>query len=375
MRVCYIATTVHLSQALGEGVGSTTHTYNLAAELARLGDSVVVVTERWEGDKAVEDICGLKVYRLFRGWVVSAKKIRKSPFGFLAAFLKPVSNLSLALQVADLARREQCGVLFERAQSMIGGLVSVLCDKPLAVEVIDNLFSKFSLERATRVFAYTDKFFEPHLAEKIELVSAGADLRLFKPLKTRPRYDACYVGSFKEWDGLEDLVEALAFAAKERPGLRVALVGQGPRLETVKALAAARGLEENLLFLGAKGMQETAEIINASEIGLAPYNVSRSRKGEFKKYGYYFSPLKVIEYMACGKAVVATDYELVRRLLPPGNALVKEGDAKGLARALLELLADDNRYAVERNNLLQAKEFSWARLAHRVHEALEEATG
>src|SRR3989338_3426850 len=373
MKVCYIATTTHLSSALSEGIGSTTHTYHLARELREQGNDLVVVSERWDSYKGVEELNGLRVYRLFRGGVVSAKKIKQSPVAWLGLVLKPLSNLWLAWRVSRIAEKEGCDVLLERAQSVIGGLVSWSTGKPLVMEVIDNLFSRASLARAKRVFAYTDRFFDEDTRKKVELVSAGVDLAVFRPRKTRICYDACYVGSFKEWDGLEDLMEAIDLARKQKPSLVVALVGDGPRREAIQALIKEKGLEKNVAWLGRKGLEETAETISASCLGLAPYNVSRSRKGEFKKHGYYFSPLKVLEYMACGKAVVATDYALVAGLLPKGNALAGEGDAAALAEGLLGLLASDDRYAVEQRNLLAVRRFSWKRLAEKINDALEAA--
>ncbi len=379
MRVCYIATTAHVSGSLGEGIGSTTHTWCLARELRALGHEVVLVSDRWEKDPAFEELAGVRVHRLFRGGAVSAKKAKASSWRPLLRALKPLGNAWLAWQVAGLARRTGCDVLFERAQSRIGGLVSLLTGKPLIVEVIDNLYSGLSLARARRVFAYTDRFFDARVRPKVELVSAGVDPGTFKPVKAARKWDACYVGGFKEWDGLEDLVDAVGLAREERPGLTVALAGQGPRLEEVRARVKKAGLEANVELLGPKPLKDVVGIINASAVCLAPYNVARSAKGGFDRYGFYFSPLKVIEYLACGKPVVATDYELIARLLPEegkarGNALVPAGDAQALARALLRLLGDDEgRDAAGRLNLARSRELTWARLAARVQAACQEA--
>ncbi len=381
MRVCYIATTAHVSGSLGEGIGSTTHTWCLARELRARGDEVVLVSDRWESDPAFEEIRGVRVHRLFRGGALSAKKAKASPWRPLLSFLKPLSNAWLAGRVAAIAQREGCDVLFERAQSKIGGLVSWWTGKPLIVEVIDNLCSGLSLARASRVFAYTDKFFDAGVRPKVELVSAGVDPEIFRPAKAIParKWDACYVGAFKEWDGLEDLVDAVALARTERPGLTVALVGRGPRFAEVTARVKKAGLEANVELMGAKPLEDVVRTINASAVCLAPYNVARSAKGGFDKFGFYFSPLKVVEYMACGKPVVATDYELIARLLPGegkagGNALVPTGDARALAAALLRVLADDEgRDAAGKRNLERSRDLTWAKLAARVHRALAEA--
>ena len=372
MKIGYLATTAHLSASMREGIGSTTHTYNVARELKELGNEILVISDRWEGDLPFEVIDGLRIYRLFRGGIVSAKRARRSLLGLFLAPFKPLSNWLLAWQSARIVEREGCDLLLERAQSKTGGIAALLTGKPLVVEVIDNLFSRLSLEQARRVFAYTDKFFDAQTKQKVELVGGGADLHVFRPAKEKPLYDACYVGSFKEWDGLEDLLKAVEIARQNSPRLRVALVGTGPLFEEIRKRTRERGLEENVRLLGNLSMAETVRTINASAIGLAPYNVSRSRKGEFRKYGFYFSPLKVVEYMACGKAVVATDYALIDRLLPSGNALVKEGDAQGLAGGILQLLNDPDRYLVERKNLLRAKKFSWRGLAQQMNAVFEE---
>jgi len=55
------------------------------------------------------------------------------------------------------------------------------------------------------------------------------------------------------------------------------------------------------------------EYIAAADVAVAPYNPSGFR--DMERYGFYFSPIKIFEYMACGKPVVTTDIEIVRDVI------------------------------------------------------------
>jgi len=370
MKICYVATSVHLSNELNDAIGASTHTYALAKEFTKLGHEVNVICERKRGDEAAEEIDGIAIYRLKRAIVTETEKIKKSKLRPLLKKFRPISTLLLGLKIARIVKQKNCDLIFERAQSRgAAAIASLLTGKPLFVEVIDNLFSNYSLRKAEKIFAYTDCFFNDTLKRKVVLVNAAVDLRLFKPVKVGNEFDLCYCGAFKGWDGVEDLAMATKLVKEKKPGIKVLLIGEGLRLNAVRKLVKENNLEKNFVFLGRIPLKKVAENICRAKICVAPFNIKNCSEGEFEKYGFYFSPLKIFEYLACGKPIVATDYPLIGAIVSHENGLLfEEGSPQQLAEKILQLLNAKNLKEIEKNNREKAKRYDWEKVAKKIND-------
>jgi glycosyltransferase involved in cell wall biosynthesis len=78
-------------------------------------------------------------------------------------------------------------------------------------------------------------------------------------------------------------------------------------------------------------------------------------------YAYFMSPLKMFEYMAAGRPIVATDLPSAREILDDKSAvIVKPGDAEDLARGILKVLRDEEAAAfLAENARAKVKNYSW----------------
>ncbi len=140
-----------------------------------------------------------------------------------------------------------------------------------------------------------------------------------------------FVGGFYPWHGLALLLDAFVSLSMEIGNLRLVLVGDGPERSNVERRIAAEGLSDRVVFPGRIPHEDLAPWISMFDIGVMPNS---------NEYG---SPMKIFEYMAMGKPVVAADYGPLRDgidhgvegfLFPPGNATV-------LREYLKTLLTDD----------------------------------
>lgn len=173
--------------------------------------------------------------------------------------------------------------------------------------------------------------------ERIEVVpNAVAPTRIGR---RRPRDDDEFVlgfcGSLKAWHGVDVLLEACAIAFAEEPTLRLEVVGKGP----LEHLLDSAGLPaDRVRALGALPHSAALERLCCWDAGVAPY---------LPLEDFYFSPLKVVEYMAVGLCPVASDLGDLPALLDNGGRglLVPAGDAERLASAFLELARDRERAA------------------------------
>lgn len=195
--------------------------------------------------------------------------------------------------------------------------------------------------------------------DRIAVVPNAVNPQRFAPRQSRGHgFVLGFCGSLKAWHGIEVLLEACATAFAQEPLLRLEVVGTGP-LE--HALAAAGLPTDRLRLLGPLPHAAALERLRWWDAGLAPY---------LPLEGFYFSPLKVVEYMAAGLCPVASDLGELPALLDHGGrgVLVPAGEAEALAAALVELARDRERAAElgRRARAFVLAERTWERNARAV---------
>jgi glycosyltransferase involved in cell wall biosynthesis len=218
-------------------------------------------------------------------------------------------------------------------------------------------------------------------ADRIVEVEWGADTDRFRPgaagpvpFERRPGdLVAVFAGAFRPWHGAIHLVEAMRrIETTGTPAVRAVLAGDGPELPRVRE--AARGLER-VTFAGAVAHDTMPALLAAADVGVAPFDVHAHAP---LSIAFYWSPLKVFEYMASGLPVVAPDIAGLRRIVTDGRegALYDPADGGALARTL-ERLRDPalRRRLGDAARERAVRDFSWAghclRLAAAMQRALE----
>jgi glycosyltransferase involved in cell wall biosynthesis len=198
---------------------------------------------------------------------------------------------------------------------------------------------------------------------KIEVVANGVDAERFAP--EFPADSAVpvigFVGTLKPWHGLEVLVDAAARLKAQGLRFSLLLVGDGPERGAIEAALAARGLAAQTELTGAVDPGEIPGMLARIDVAVAPYPDLAD---------FYFSPLKVMEYMAAGRAVVASRIGDIDGLVRHGETglLCSPGDAAALAEILAELIRNPGRRAslgrAAREHALA--ELGWTSVAQRI---------
>jgi glycosyltransferase involved in cell wall biosynthesis len=176
-----------------------------------------------------------------------------------------------------------------------------------------------------------------------------------------------YAGHLYAWKGVDLLIEALASI----PRVNGLIVGGHPRepdLERVKQLAAKLGILDRVTFTGLVPPSDVPAYLSQASVLVLPNPASAIST-------HFTSPLKLFEYMAAGRAIVAADLPSIREILRHGeNALLVEpGNASAFAEGIQRLITDRplaDRLA--RAAFDQATGYTWQRRAERL-EALFEA--
>jgi glycosyltransferase involved in cell wall biosynthesis len=339
----------------GDFVGGSTHVLKIAESLGKKGSQVFIISRRMEGQRKYEKISeNIFTRRVYRGLIlpihgkISSKEGEKSEF-FLNFIEKPyffIYRFILIFLILYLLKKYKIDIILDRSSSKgIGVFSGFLLRIPTFMELLDTDYSVLSLKLANKIFAYTKRIINPNLHDKVEIVSAGVDTDIFKPLSSeevRKKYGlkdkktVVYVGSLSAWHGAEDLIEV---ATKLHEDIRFLMIGKN--LEILGEKAKEKGVNSKFIFTGFVRHEEVPNYITAGDVAVAPYNPKGFK--EMEKYGFYFSPIKIFEYMACGKPVVASDLEIIRDIINENKCglLAKPGDAEDFAEKIRMLLEDE----------------------------------
>ncbi|GGE02478.1 hypothetical protein GCM10011515_22680 [Tsuneonella deserti] len=182
-----------------------------------------------------------------------------------------------------------------------------------------------------------------HCAGKIGLSPNGVDLSLFGD--PPPRDDGLadslgigngpvigFIGSFYDYEGLDDLIAALPELRSRHPGASLLLVGGGPVEAALRAQAAASPAGEAVRFTGRVPHGEVERYYSLIDVLAYPRKASRLTE--------LVTPLKPLEAMAQGRIVAASDVGGHRELIEDGatGALFPPDDPAACAAALADLV-------------------------------------
>ncbi len=142
-----------------------------------------------------------------------------------------------------------------------------------------------------------------------------------------------FVGGFFPWHGLESLIQAVPIVAKIYPAVQFLLVGEGQTKHELEESVQQAGLTANVTFVGRVEFDEVPMWIGACDVCVVLHRPTRSYPGD---------SMKLWEYLACGRPVVATagaGYGDTIEAMGAGLA-TQVNDPQDLARQLLKLLGD-----------------------------------
>ncbi len=174
----------------------------------------------------------------------------------------------------------------------------------------------------------------------IRVLPNAVDTRLFhaglngQPVRERLNLDGRFVigfvGTFKRWHGVELLLQAFQELHGADPSIHLLLVGDGPLLPHFDDEVRKAGLEEAVTFAGGVPHQDVPQYLAAMDVAIAPYPALED---------FYYSPIKLFEYMAAGRPVVASRVGQVAEVVLDGvtGLLFEPGDCPSLVDCIRRL--------------------------------------
>ncbi len=289
-----------------------------------------------------------------------------------------------AARVIRLARREPPALLFTRhpqvgAAASLLGIAAVLEVHDLPQGRLGPLwFRAFLRGRGARALVVITRALREALplegfSRPVLLLPDGVDLERYAslpdPAAARaalglpPRFTAGYTGHLYAGRGA-DLLLSLA---ERLPQVTFLLAGGRPAdVERLRAAARAAGLR-NLILTGFLPNADLPLYQAACDVLLMPYQrrVAASSGGDIARY---FSPMKVFEYLASGRAILSSDLPALREVLRPENALLLPPESlDAWERALRTAMAQPQRLqALAERARRDAAAYTWEARARRI---------
>ncbi|WP_147918938.1 glycosyltransferase family 4 protein [Ruania zhangjianzhongii] len=173
---------------------------------------------------------------------------------------------------------------------------------------------------------------------RVHTVANGVDTTRITPAPTdeTPTFTVGFVGTLKPWHGVPTLLDALALMLADDPSYRLLLVGEGPQREALQQQADRLGITDQVELTGALDPAAIPAQLHRMHVAVAPYPAGED---------FYFSPLKLYEYLAAGLPTVASMVGNLPDLLGQGRlgVLVEPEEPRKLADAITALRHDPAR--------------------------------
>ena len=276
----------------------------------------------------------------------------------------------IAIGVA-LRARHGVPLVADLQGSLVAELVDqrVLADAGVAASIVRRV-EGWLVRRPTRVLTSSSHGATLLAAQGVDrriltTLPDGVDIEVFCPGSGDPemvqrlgltgKRVVVFLGVLTDYQGVDVLLDVAAILARSDMNAHLLVLGY-PNEAHYQAAAARRGLDGIMTFPGRVPYAEAPSWLRLGEVAVSPKRSLTEANG------------KLLNYMACGLPVVATDTPVNRELLGDHGVFAPVGDAEQFAALILDLLADASRARGVGQALRDRAEsmFSWKAIASRL---------
>jgi glycosyltransferase involved in cell wall biosynthesis len=347
-RALYLRTDLELAGARLEAGGSLAHTLGIVGALTRRGYEVEVWSTGAIGDlpptlptsslpALVRGNWPTEIAELVSGLRQAIRGVRREPANAFVYQRYSLNNLAglilsrwwgvpliLEANASEVQWRQEWSTLrYAR--------LSAACER-LLLRKADRVLVVSNNARQHLIDAGADH-------ERVRMIPNGVDPARFTDAVPRRlgfaegSFVVAFCGLFYRWHGVSTLAEAFVRLRATHPEAKLLLIGQGEEEARVRSILEAGGVQGDCLLAGMVPREEVPRYLAAADAVVSPHSDLRNFIG---------SPIKIFEYMASGKPIVASRLAQLAEILTDEETalLVPPGDPIALAAALERLIGD-----------------------------------
>jgi glycosyltransferase involved in cell wall biosynthesis len=292
---------------------------------------------------------------------------------FIALLPRLIFRKKLVFEINGIANEEQK----LKSHSFLNRIQGFFIEKGerIATKCSDRIVSV-----TPQIALYLNRFFHC-LPEKVKVIGNGVNTEKFKPIRDEPllwswrnrlgikKEDVviAFVGNLAPWQGVDILIEGAFPLLAQNEGLKFLVVGDGLlKNALLRRVSDSKG-EKHFIFTGMIRYEEIPILINLADICVAPFISRRNRITGV-------SPLKVFEYMACGKPVVCSRIEGLEFIeKEDAGRLIEPEDVMSLQEGLLDLIKSPQKRVImgEKGFHISRERFDWRLKVASIEKVLE----
>ncbi len=292
---------------------------------------------KYLGSLSYELSLGLHLVYYFSRTKPQIVYLRQNSISFLPVILCKIFRIRVIVEINGLIHDEF--FMQSNNKSIFSKIYGYLCLKS----------EKFNYKNCSKIISVTDRLKEELSkiygiqSNNIAVINNGANTDLFKPTDSQEAKSilnlcpyknyVCFVGNLAPWQGVEYIIEASPLILEKEPNTLFLIVGDGTMKQKLLKLALDLKVADSFIFTGNVAYETVPIYINASNVCVVPKKPLKS--------GY--SPLKLYEYMACGKPIIASNvngFEILEQI--NAGLLVNPENSAELSSAAIKLLSDSH---------------------------------
>jgi glycosyltransferase involved in cell wall biosynthesis len=211
---------------------------------------------------------------------------------------------------------------------------------------------------------------------KVKLLLMPIDTRIFHPsndyLEVRQKWGlgaedrvVVFIGTLFPFTGLDGFIRQFPRVTARVPAAKLLIVGDGPQRPVLERIIAELGLEKQVIITGFQPYPTMPQYINLATVCINPFIDTPATRDIF--------PGKIVQYLACGKATVATPLLGITSLAPgESQGVVYAGNAEEMAIKVADLLeSEERRRTLGKAGLKYVmQEHDQAKIAHQLETEL-----
>ncbi len=358
--------------------GSTVHKYQLIKHLSELNQTIFVPI-KYSGNTQMKGIMFFKTKggiarqallfaRMIKKYKIEIIYTRNHYAGILGIWLKHIFGIKLVYEVNGLVGEEQ---------KMLHGNQKIR---------IANKKEKRDLKVANNADAIiavssqiADYYYKKGISkDKVYTIENGVDTTIFKPIDNAKKtirekhnipentHVVLFIGLFFNWQGVDLLIKSFKEVYEKNNNVKLLLVGDGIEKDKLISLSNELGLTNQIIFTGRVDYYQIPLYISASDVCVSLLNPSK------------FGAMKMWEYLACGKPVVATRmpaYLFIEK--EKCGILVEHGNIGEVAKAIIHIIDNpDEAFSLgQKGREYVAETHTWMLTAKKTYEVFQKLNG